>query len=82
MNTNIVIQVLHLFQISHKFGEEIYHLMTVLQKSRKKKITIPIIPIIKDKEELYAKIDYLEKNAVNTYHTLIQTPRQKMTKIL
>lgn len=56
--------------------------MTVLQKSRKKKITIPIIPIIKDKEELYAKIDYLEKNAVNTYHTLIQTPRQKMTKIL
>ena len=56
--------------------------MTVPRKHRKKKITTPIIPIVEDKEELYAGIDYLEKNAVDTHHALIQTSRQEMTEIL
>ena len=45
--------------------------MTVPRKPRKKKITTLIIPIVEDKEELYMGIDYLKRNAVNTYHALI-----------
>lgn len=56
--------------------------MRVPQKPYKKKIITPIILIIEDEEELYAKIDYLERNVIDTYHALIQTSRQEMTEIL
>lgn len=56
--------------------------MTVTRKSHKKKITISIISIIKNKEELYAKIDYSKRDIVNTHYALIQISRQKMIKIL
>ena len=82
MNTNIVIPALHLFQISPKFREETRRLMTVPRKPRKKKITTPIIPIVEDEKELYVGINYSERDAVDTHHALIQTPRQEMTEIL
>lgn len=44
--------------------------MIILQKFHKKMITNFVIPIIKDKEELYKKIDYLEKNTINIYYVL------------
>ena len=45
--------------------------MTVPQKSRKKKITIPVIPIVQNDEELYAEIYYSERDAVDNYHALL-----------
>ena len=59
--------------ISPKFQEEIYCLITIPQKSYKKKIATLIIPIIEDKEELYTEIDYSERNAIDTHHALILT---------
>ena len=56
--------------------------MTIPRKPRKKEITIPIIPLVEDEEELYAGIDYSERNAIDSYYTLIQTPKQEMTEIL
>lgn len=82
ININIIIPALYLFRISPKFYEETRHLMTIPRKPHKKKITIPIIPIVEDKEELYAKIDYSKRNTVDIYYALIQTFKQEMTKIL
>lgn len=55
--------------------------MTVLQKPYKKKITIPIIPIVEDKEELYADINCLKRDAVDTQHVLLQIPKQEMRNL-
>ena len=81
INTNNVIPALHLYQISPKFQEKTSRLMAVSWKSRKKKITTSIIPIIEDKKKLYAGIDYLERNAVNTHHALIRILKQEITEI-
>ena len=56
MNTNIVIQVLHFFQILPKFQEKISHLIIVSSKPYKKKVVPSTIAIIEKEEKLYAKI--------------------------
>ena len=82
MNTNIVIPALHLFQISPKFREETRRLMTVPRKPRKKKVLPPSVPIVEEEEELFAKIDHLNKDTVETNHALLQTPKQELAEIL
>ena len=79
MKTNIVIPALHLFQISPKFREETRRLMTIPCKPHKKKV---IPPILEEEKELYAGVDYLEQNTVNTNYALLQTPKQELTEIL
>ena len=73
MNTNIVIPVLHFFQIFPKFQEKTRRLITVPQKPYKKKVLPPFVPIIEEEEELFAKINHFNKNTVETNHGLLQT---------
>ena len=79
IKTNIVIPALHLFQISPKFREETRHFMTVSHKPCKKKV---ISPILEEEEELYAGVNYLKQDTVDTNHTLLQTPKQELNEIL
>lgn len=58
MNIKIVIPALYFFQISSSIQREIKCLMTVCQKSCKKKVVFPTVPIIKKEEDLYAKIHH------------------------
>lgn len=58
INTNIVITVLHFFQILPKFREETRRLMTVPRKPREKKILSLAFPFIEEEEEHYAKIHH------------------------
>ena len=69
MNTNIVIPILHLFQISPKFREKTKHLMMVLCKPHKKKIVSSAIPIEEEEEIYYADIHQPSKD-IDTNHAL------------
>ena len=71
MNTNIVIPALHLFQISLKLQEKTRRLMTVPQKPYKKKVLPPSVSIIGEEKGLFAKIDHLNKDTVETNHALL-----------
>ena len=55
--------------------------MTVPGKPRKKKVLHPSIPIIEEREELFAKINHLNKNIVEINHALFQTPKQELAEI-
>lgn len=41
----------------------------------------PTIPIIKEKEKLYIKVYYFNKNTIKTNYVLIQMPELKLAKI-
>lgn len=74
MNTNIIIPVAYLFQILPKFCKEIRCLMTILHKPCKKKVMPLAVPIIKE-EKLDTKIQYFNKNIVDTNYALLETPK-------
>ena len=64
-----------------KFQEKTRRLITVPRKSRKKKVVLSAI-LIEEKEEIhYADIHQPGKD-VDTNHTLLQTPKQKLAEIL
>lgn len=73
MNTNVVIPALDLFQILLKFRKEIRRLITVPWKPCKKKVISPTIPVVDNKNELYAEADYSNQNLINTNYTLFKT---------
>ena len=82
MNTNIVILALYLFQISLKLSEKTRYLMTVPQKPCKKKVVPFDIPIIDEKEKLYAKIHQSDEDIVDINHALFQILKEELAEIL
>lgn len=87
MKTNIIIPVLHLFQVSLKFMKETRYFITVHCKPCKKKV-IPLVikiipPTIEEEEEFYTMVDYLDYNRVNINFALLQTLKwQELVEIL
>lgn len=69
------------FPISLKFQEEIKYFIIVPQKLYKKKVVTAVISIIEKEKELYSKIYYLNKNTIDTNHTLLQTLKQELAEI-
>lgn len=84
MKKNIIIPVLHLFEILPKFKEEIQCFQTILRKSCKKKgipLIIEVIPLIIKKEgKLYTEIDDLSYDTITTNYALLQTPKQELAE--
>ena len=56
--------------------------MTVPRNPCKKKVLPPFVPIIEKEEELFAEINHLNKDIIETNHALLQTPKQELAEIL
>lgn len=68
ININIFIPALLLFQISSKFCKQKKRLMTISHKPCKKKVVL-------QKEKLYAKIQYFNKDIVDINYVFFQIPK-------